>query len=60
MTKKNCLNCKHLEFHHNDDEYSSVVGGYVCEKREEQEQLIANLQRDDYLEKAKVCFEIKN
>jgi len=63
--KKNCRNCQHLEW----VESECVTGygsGFDCNKRHDQmenqgreDELLANLDRDEYLDKAKVCHEPK-
>ena len=57
---KNCLNCKYLEYEHDDSEYSSTPGYHICNKREETEELTAKLQSDKYLNKSKVCYIAKS
>lgn len=59
MSNKDCKNCDHLEYEHDEQEYSSKRGRFVCGKRDETEPLKSNLQRDSYLSKSKVCFEQK-
>lgn len=59
MKKKNCFNCKHSEYEANEEEYSSVNGYFICNKRGDSEDLQFNLQLESYLEKAKVCCELK-
>jgi hypothetical protein len=55
--KKNCRHCIHLEYEHDDGEYVSTNGYYLCAKREETEKLTSNLSKDSYLDKAKICCE---
>lgn len=55
--KKNCRHCIHLEYEHDDREYSNVGGYYICAKREETEKLTNNLAKDSYLDKSKICCE---
>lgn len=59
--KKNCHNCKHGYFD-NDSEYPAQYGDYfVCEKRSyESIEFENNLNRPEYLEKAKRCCELKS
>ena len=57
--KKDCFNCKHLEFEPNECEYSSSDGGFICSKREETQSLIDNIAKESYLNKAKVCCDLK-
>lgn len=58
--KKNCHNCKYGYFD-NDSEYPAQSGDYfVCEKRPcESIEFENNLCRPEYLERAKVCCELK-
>lgn len=54
--KKNCLNCKHLDYYEAYFEEPSE-SGHFCNKREE---AYKNMGREEYLEKSKVCFEKRN
>ena len=63
--KKNCYNCKFLEWY--DDGGSEYGGdsGYACNKREyrndyEENKHLAQLEDDSYLEKAKSCCKFTN
>lgn len=65
--KKNCFNCKHLEEYSEVDSDGYPVGeGYHCEKQYQKAdergkdiQHEINMERKEYLEKGKVCFEPK-
>ncbi len=61
--KKNCTNCKHLEWVDGDDIHGHG-SGFDCNKRYDEmsqagreEELISNLNRDAYRELAKRCHE---
>jgi hypothetical protein len=61
--KKNCSNCEHLEWVSADTDSNS---GFDCNKRHEamydqgrESELLSNLDRDEYREKAKVCHDAK-
>ena len=60
-TKKNCNNCRYLEWVDGDYHGDS---GFTCNKRQQsmwekdkEHILLANLDREEYREKSKVCFE---
>ena len=64
-TKKTCLNCKHLEWIDGEEPDGA---GFTCNKRyddlyykseEKADELLANLERDEYLKKPKKCCELK-
>jgi hypothetical protein len=64
--KKNCENCKHLQWEDCDEGPGS---GFTCNKRYDQlyevsekqaDQLIKNLESDNYLKKSKVCCDLKD
>ena len=65
--KKNCWNCKHLDtWDETDSDGHEVGAGYCCEKqynkaieRGTEIEHENNMDRKEYLEKGKVCFEIK-
>lgn len=59
--KKNCHNCKHSYWDSDGCEYSNYQY-LVCEKREDDgyNNLENNLSRPEYLEKAKVCCDLKD
>lgn len=62
--KRNCLNCKHLEFFDNAS-YEILDGGYGCSKREyakegDERAHERKLQSPVYLARSKVCFEARN
>ena len=58
--KKNCENCRYLDYYEADYE-STDTSGFYCNKRESQngseDKLLESLQEDYYRKKAKVCFE---
>jgi len=56
--KGNCHNCKHGQYE-SDGEYGEYTY-FICEKREDDgyNNLDKNLDRKDYLEKAKVCCDL--
>lgn len=60
--KKNCLNCKWLDYYEADYE-ESCDSGFMCNKREEmqgsEDKLLKALSRDSYREKAKACCELR-
>lgn len=67
--KRNCTNCKHLEWVDGDcnDIGQDVNSGFDCNKRHEdmflqgrEVELLNNLDRDSYREKAKVCCDLKS
>ena len=58
MKKQNCINCKHKQWEPNECEYSSIKGRFVCDKREETIELISNMKKESYIEKAKVCCDL--
>lgn len=63
--KKNCYNCKFLEWcDDGGSEYPNDNSGYICNKREykcasEEDKHLAQLENHSYLEKAKLCCELK-
>jgi hypothetical protein len=63
--KKNCFNCKHLEWIDIGCEYGSGAGaGYCCNKRNyrseiEEDNHLGQLEKDEYLKKGKSCCELK-
>lgn len=66
--KKNCTNCKHLEWVDGDDGGfgNSANSGFDCDKRHDdmahkgrEDELLKNLDRDSYREKSKRCCDLK-
>ena len=58
--KKNCDNCRFLDYYEADYE-SSDLSGFFCKKREtkdgSEENLLKALSNKSYREKSKICFE---
>ena len=58
--KKNCYNCAHLEWEHGDIDSTE---GYICDKKDlygkDERRMLRNMEREEYLQKGKVCFEMK-
>ena len=57
--KKNCHQCRFLEFNDADND-PSTPGWFICDGREESEKLHNNLQREEYRDKSKVCYIAKS
>lgn len=65
--KKNCFNCKELtEDYEHDSDGHEIGGGYFCGKQYEKAAQAGqeikyerNMERKEYLEKGKVCFEAR-
>lgn len=55
--KKNCKNCKFLDYYEAGPE-EFATSGYYCEARDD-ENVTSRMEEDSYLEKAKVCCDIK-
>lgn len=55
--KKNCNNCENLEWGFGD---VNDPEGWVCNRRDfygpDEKKMLDNMERDEYREKAKVCF----
>ena len=65
--KKNCLNCKHLQYYSKECYEDSASEGYYCEGQrndygpgEEENKHLAQLDTPSYREKAKVCHELRD
>ncbi len=59
--KKNCHNCIHGYWDaHFDEITTDMIEGFICEKRDpdENKNLEADLDRPEFLEKAKRCCEL--
>jgi len=61
-TKKNCHNCKWLDYYQRDDYYDNSPEGYFCNNREyptekSESKHLKQLENEKYREKGKVCHE---
>lgn len=59
--KRNCKNCKHLEWHEQESYESFDESGFFCNYKEYVSEAIESaylklFQNDRYLEKSKTCF----
>jgi hypothetical protein len=62
--KANCFICEHLDYI-DDESYEMQDGGYMCNKRENENGKLQrkhedDLQRESYKKRAKSCCDIKN
>jgi hypothetical protein len=61
MMKKDCYNCKHLEWIDDEDPYKS--GGYCCNKRDcnilQERRHLKQLSDEKYLSRPKICCDLR-
>jgi len=62
--KRNCKNCKHLEYYDDGGCEFGAGGGFACNKRNyrndyEEYLHLGQLEDDSYLEKSKSCCDLK-